>query len=109
MSNGASPDLQNREGNRALAIAAQLGWTEGAHLRLGRRASVDIANALGETPLILCVQRRDTAMVRLLLGAGANPRKTDSVAGLSGIDYARQDRRSASVLKLLEAKTSGGR
>jgi ankyrin repeat protein len=100
---GARPDLQNNEGNSALAIAAQLGWTEGAQLLIARRATVDLANSRGETPLILAVQRRDLGMVRLLLAHGANPKRTDSVAGLSAIDYAKQDARAASVLKLLEA------
>jgi ankyrin repeat protein len=42
-------------------------------------------------------------MVRLLLARGANPKRTDNVAGYSALDYAKQDRRSAAVLKLLEA------
>ena len=100
---GARPDLQNEEGNTALAIAAQLGWIDGAQLLIDRRASVDAANSRGETPLILAVQQRNRPMVRLLLGAGASPKRTDSVAGLSAIDYARRDLRSASILKLLEA------
>lgn len=103
LSKGARPDLQNNEGNTPLAIAAQLGWVEGAQLLIGRRASVDLANSRGETPLILAVQRRDIAMVRLLLSRGADPKRTDSVAGLSAIDYAKQDARAAPVLRLLEA------
>ncbi|WP_243455859.1 ankyrin repeat domain-containing protein [Sphingosinicella sp. BN140058] len=100
---GARADLQNAEGNTALAIAAQLGWVDGAQLLLARRASVDLANSRGETPLILAVQRRDIQMVRLLLAGGANPKKTDSVTGYSALDYAKQDARAAPVLKLLEA------
>lgn len=100
---GARPDIQNGEGNTPLGLAAQLGWAEGAEHLLSRRAGVDIANARGETPLILAVQRRDLPMVRLLLGKGANPNRTDSVAGYSAIDYAKQDRRAAPILKLLEA------
>jgi len=41
-------------------------------------------------------------MVRLLLGGGANSRRTDSVAGYSAIDYARQDPRAAQILRMLE-------
>jgi len=99
---GARPDLQNAEGNTALAVAAQLGWIDGAQLLLARRASVDLANSRGETPLIQAVQRRDVAMVRLLLSIGADPKRTDSVAGLSALDYAKQDARAAAVLKVLE-------
>jgi uncharacterized protein len=103
---GARPDLQNQEGNSALAIAAQIGWADGAQVLLARKASPDLANSRGETPLILAVQRRDLAMVRLLLAAGANPKKTDNVTGLSAIDYARQDARAASILKVLEASAT---
>ncbi|TFI59524.1 ankyrin repeat domain-containing protein [Sphingomonas parva] len=99
---GARADLQNEQGNSALSIAAQLGWTDGAQVLLARKASVDLPNSRGETPLILAVQRRDIAMVRLLLERGANPKKADSVAGLSAIDYAAQDARSTAILKLLQ-------
>jgi ankyrin repeat protein len=99
---GAKPDLQNQQGDTALSLAAQIGWVEGAQLLLARRATVDLANANGETPLILAVHKRNLAMVRLLLSRGANPRKTDSVAGYSALDYARQDPRAAAIAKLLE-------
>jgi hypothetical protein len=95
-------------GLHMMARARDLTWLtyllDGAQVLLARKASVDLPNSRGETPLILAVQRRDLAMVRVLLASGANPKRTDSVAGMSAIDYARQDARSASVLKLLEAK-----
>lgn len=99
---GARPDLQNREGNTALALAAQIGWAEGAQALLGRRASVDLPNNRGETPLIHAVLGRDMAMVRMLLASGANPRKTDSIAGYSALDYAKRDPRAAGLIKMLE-------
>jgi ankyrin repeat protein len=99
---GAKPDLQNKEGMTALAIAAQIGWVEGAERLLRSRASVDLASNRGETPLMLAVQNRDVAMVRLLIGKGADPKRTDSVAGYSALDYARQDARSSAILKMLE-------
>ncbi len=100
---GAKPDLPNRDGSSALILASQLGWMEGAELLLRFKANVDLANNRGETPLIFAVHNRDVAMTRLLLGRGANPKRTDSVAGYSALDYARQDKRAAAVLKLLEA------
>lgn len=99
---GARVDLQDHDGNTALIFAAQIGWTEGAALLLTRRASVDLANSRGETPLILAVQRRDAPMVRLLLDRGANPKRADTAAGYSAIDYARRDNRSDAILKMLE-------
>ncbi len=103
LSKGAKTDQQNREGNTPLSVAAQLGWSEGAELLLRVGAAVDTANSRGETPLILAVQKRDPAMVRMLLSRGANPKRPDNVAGYSALDYARQDARSAAILKLLEA------
>ena len=100
---GARADAQNASGDTPLAVAARLGWLEGAEILLARKASVDLANGRGETPLILAVQGRHLPVVRLLLSQGANPKRTDSVAGYSAIDYAKQDRRSAAILKLLEA------
>ena len=102
LARGARPDLQSNDGSTPLILAAQIGWMQGAELLLARRASVDLANNRGETPLILAVQRRDMAMVRLLLSHGANPNLADTLAGYSAFDYARQDRRAAAVLRLLE-------
>ncbi len=100
---GARADLANKEGNSALMLASQLGWLEGAQLLVRFKANVNQANSRGETPLIFAVHNRDVAMTRLLVGMGANPKRADSVAGYSALDYARQDKRAAAVLKLLEA------
>jgi uncharacterized protein len=102
LSRKAKADVRDVQGNTPLMFAAQLGFIEGAQLLLDQRASVDLANAAGETPLIRAVQGRNSAMVRLLLLAGANPRKSDSVAGLSARDYAVRDRRSAAIVKLID-------
>ncbi|MEA3065412.1 MAG: uncharacterized protein QOJ27_1864 [Sphingomonadales bacterium] len=103
---GARPDLQSNRGDTPLTLAAQIGWVEGAEQLLLRRASVDLANGRGETALILATQRRDLAMVRLLLARRADPNRTDNVAGMSALDYAKQDPRANAVLKLLEAKAA---
>ena len=103
LARGARPDLQDNQGNTALMVAAQIGWVEGAEALLARRANVNLPNNRGETPLILAVQRRDVAMVRLLMGRGADPNRTDSLAGFSALDYARRDSRSAQIVRLLEA------
>jgi ankyrin repeat protein len=99
---GMKVDARNSQGNSALSLAAQLGWVEGAQLLLRYSAAVDHANNRGETPLILAVQNRDLAMVRLLLARGADPKRTDSVAGYSALDYARQDSRAATIARTLE-------
>lgn len=103
---GARPDIQDKAGETPLGLAARIGWTEGAAQLIARRAPVDQQNAKGETPLIIAVQRRDLAMVRMLMAQGANPSKTDNIAGYSAIDYAKGDVRAAAILKLLEAPTA---
>jgi len=101
---GAKPDLQSNRGDTPLTLAAQIGWLDGVEQLLARRASVDLPNGRGETALILATQRRDVPLVRLLLARRADPKRTDRVAGMSALDYARQDPRAGAVLKLLEAK-----
>jgi ankyrin repeat protein len=103
---GARPDLQTNRGDTPLTLAAQIGWLEGVEQLLARRASVDLPNGRGETALILATQRRDMPLVRLLLSRRADPKRTDNVAGMSAIDYAKQDPRAGAVLKLLEAKAA---
>lgn len=102
LSKGARPDIRDKVGNTPLMVAAELRFPEAALALLQRRAQVDLANSSGETPLIRAVQLRDPAMVRLLLLAGANPDKTDSIAGMSARDYAKRDNRGVAILKLLE-------
>lgn len=109
LSKGARPDIQTNRGDTPLTLAAQIGWFEGAEQLLARRASVDLPNGRGETALMLATQRRDVPLVRLLLGRGADPKRTDNVAGMSAIDYAKQDPRAAAVLKMLEAKATPAR
>jgi ankyrin repeat protein len=104
MGKGARLDVQDNKGATPLSLASQLGWVEGAELLLKYGASVDLPNSRGETPLILAVQQRSVPVVRVLLAKGANPKRTDSAAGLSAIDYATRDgARSAAILKMLQA------
>lgn len=109
LSKRANPNIQNRQGETPLSLAAGLGWLEGAELILARGGAVDLPNQRGETPLILAVHRRDMGMVSLLLRAGANPLRKDTMGGYSALDYARQDGRSQAIVKLLEAKQAPAR
>jgi len=111
---GARADIQTADGTTPLGLAAQIGWLEGATQLIARGARVDLANNRGETPLILAVQARQLpaadriAIIRLLVGRGADPARQDSFAGYSALDYARQDRREAAVVEALEAGRAGG-
>ena len=100
---GSRPDMQSNDGTAPLHLVASIGWLEGAQQLLARRANVNITNNRGETPLILAVQGRQIDIIPLLIQQGANPNHTDSVAGYSALDYARQDRRDTTILRLLEA------
>jgi uncharacterized protein len=109
LNKGAKPDLRDNRGDTALLMATQIGFADGAALLLKGRASVDVANLSGETPLIRAVQRRDLGLVSLFLKAGANPDKRDRLAGKSARDYAKSDPRGGAVLKLLDAPRAAPR
>ena len=102
LSRGARPDLQSNDGTTPLILAAQVGWREGAELLLSRRANPNLGNRNGETALMFAVQRRDVQMIRLLRSQGADPNQSDNVTGNSALDLARQDSRSAHILRELE-------
>jgi ankyrin repeat protein len=102
LSRGANPNVKDSQGNSALHIAALLGFPEGAELLLSRKAQVNLGNNSGETPLIIAVQQRNLAMIRLLLANGADPKQADRIAGKSARDYAAEDSRGAAVLKVLD-------
>lgn len=102
LAKGAKPDMRDNDGNTPLALASQLGFADGAAILIEQRASVNLPNSRGETPLILAVHNRDLAMVRVLVGAGANPALADRIAGKSARDYAAEDGRSVAILKLLD-------
>jgi uncharacterized protein len=103
---GANPNLADKKGATPLMLAVQLGWADGATVLLNKKAQIDATNRSGETALIRAVQLRNVEMVRLLMKAGANPDKQDTVAGYSARDYATQDGRGNAILAIIE---SGGK
>jgi len=100
---GANPDARDKNGLTPLMLATTLRFADGAEALLARKAKVDEANNSGETALIRAVQQRDLAMVRLLLKAGANPDKQDTIAGQSARDYAKGDFRNPQILDAITA------
>lgn len=101
----ADPSVADRQGVTPLMHAALLNYTEGAEELLGRKAPVDQTNRRGETALILAVQTKNVAMVRLLVKNGANADKADHIAGMSARDYAKRDDRTGQLLSMLDAKS----
>ena len=100
----ADPSIADRQGVTPLMHCALINFTEGAEDLLAARAPVDQTNRRGETALILAVQARNAAMVRLLVKSGANPDKADHVAGMSARDYAKRDDRTGQLTALLDAR-----
>ncbi|MEQ1509152.1 MAG: ankyrin repeat domain-containing protein [Sphingopyxis sp.] len=99
---GADANIANRAGMTPLIQAAQLAFVEGASALLAGGARVNASSANGETALHVAVHRRDLAMVRVLIAAGANPDIQDNITGQSPRDYARRDPRAAAVLTALD-------
>lgn len=104
----ADPNLRDRQGNTPLMVAAQTGDAEAARLLLQVGAQVDTPNNSGETPLIRATLNRDLPMATLLVANGANPRTRDTMQGKSAVDYANEDKRGASIARILQtAKPKG--
>jgi ankyrin repeat protein len=103
----ADPSIGDRQGVTPLMHAALINFTDGAEELLKDKAPVDQANRRGETALILAVQSKNVAMVRLLVKRGANPDKADHVAGMSARAYAKRDDRTGQIVALLDAKPDG--
>lgn len=102
----ANPNLQNRAGDTPLMVSARIGYLEGADRLLRFGAKVDLANRLGETPLIVAVQQRQMPVVKKLLEAGANPDRPDNASGRTARDYAKLDRRSNELVRMIETTTA---
>lgn len=108
----ANPDLTrtNRFGGTALIPAADRGHVEYVREILETKINVNHVNNLGWTALLEAVilgdgGNRHTEIVRLLLGAGANPNLADR-DGVTPLQHARRRGHSA-MIRLLEQ--AGGR
>lgn len=100
---GANPNIEDRDGNTPLILAAAQGFSDGVSALIAGRADVNRRNRAGETALIKAVQALNVPVVRVLMAAGARPDLTDHVTGYSAIDYAERDRRAGAILRLLKA------
>ncbi len=101
---GADASIGDRQGVTPLMHAALINFADGAQELIDGKAPVDQANRRGETALILAVQNKNAAVVRLLVRSRANPDKADHIAGMSARDYAKRDDRTGQILAILDAK-----
>lgn len=108
LTKGADPNLSGGHGDTPLITAAKAGFYDAAGWLIGLGANIDATNKAGETALIIAVQQRDARLVKLLLEHGANPDRSDAVAGYSARDYANRDPRARDIQKLINDKKPKG-
>jgi ankyrin repeat protein len=99
---GANVNMRDTQGVTPLQLASNLGFIEGIELLVESKARIDDPNDAGETPLISAVHRRNTAMARILLKAGADPDRKDN-SGRSARDYATLDGGGGGMLAEIQA------
>ena len=104
LNKGADPNLPGANGDTPLIAAAKAGFDDAVPWLLGLGAKVDAENRQGETALIIAVEHRQIPIVRTLVNAGADPDRTDHVAGYSARDYANRDNRARDIQKLINDK-----
>ncbi|MCE7795059.1 ankyrin repeat domain-containing protein [Sphingobium sufflavum] len=103
LGHGARPDLAANDGRTPLMLAVEKRFPEGVEVLLANAANVNQANSRGETAVIRAVQMQDVSMVRLLVANGADPKKRDSMTGMSARDYAERDARIPGMIEALDA------
>jgi uncharacterized protein len=74
---GARPDLADAVGNAALHWAIERNQPEAARVLIEVKAPIDQENRRGVTPLMLAASHGNRTLVKMLLDAGADPRRTD--------------------------------
>jgi RNA polymerase primary sigma factor len=92
--------------NPLLRLAALSGVETAIRLHIRRGDDLNARDAAGATPLILAAAKRRSAVVRLLLAAGANPKLTD-LRGMDALAHAVRGGCSNTIALLAEALARG--
>ena len=80
---GALPNTVDRTGSTALHYAAFRGRVTATKLLVNAGADVNLANDVGKTPLMFCIQSAEkVAKVLLKVGANLHPKETVLCSGL---------------------------
>ncbi len=101
LKNGATVDLQNKDGITALMFACRDGHTEAIRMLLERGAKIDLQDINGETALSYACKGGHTDAVELLLKAKANA-NTQDIDGLSPLICASAHSHTDVILSLFE-------
>ncbi len=104
LKHGARVDLTDAMGRTPLMVAVEKRFQEGVVQLLANKANPNQPNSSGETPLIRAVQIGEADIGRLLLSAGADPNRRDTISGMSALDYAKRDNRVPGLIDLMSAK-----
>lgn len=102
----ANINIRDSDGATPLLLASISGFDEGVKVLVTLKAQVDLANRLGETPLLKAVQLRNTNVARMLLDAGANPDTTDN-SGNTPRSVATADPRGGPLARMLKDAPAG--
>lgn len=108
LNQGADPNLPGASSDTPLIAASRIGFDTAVEWLLEMGARVDGTNRRGETALIAAVQQRQTPVVKILLNAGADPDKADSLQGYSAREYAQRDPRARDIQQLINSKKPKG-
>jgi len=91
-------------GLTAMLYAVRGGCYECTEALIAARADVNQPTPEGVTPLMIALDNDHNDVAKLLLDHGANPDRTDSVAGYSARDYAHRNARARDIQKLIDDK-----
>ena len=95
---GAPIGLPDGVGDSPLHHAVNLGQKDAAVLLIHAKAAINAQNELGQTPLMLAIQKKDRALIAQLVQAGADVNIKDG-QGRDGREWASRHQIPESLLQ----------